>query len=451
MFKKFILFLSAAVVMSAATVSAAEPKEAVLIRDAFSVKVDGDYIQNTAYYDYETGVVYLPLRAVFETLGTNVSWNNDSRVVSITSGTEKSTEYLSEYKPVSFNYFSATVYPDSVILNFDGKPVSADTFIFEDRTYISEETTELLTGHVFADTVTKIVRVYSKDFKTLDENSAAVYGENKTLNYTQFFDLTKFLYGDFETAETNGFSELDNYLIFKEAVKKVAGDTGITVSDKEAEKFAEDNNIQKITEETGIADKEFLNNEVVKDYVLREKIISSDKKDLYNPSDDELESWYDSLAESKGIWLQAQHILISKDENGEGLKKAEMLLEEAKKSNSDFPALMLENSEDPGSTQMPEGYIFTEGQMVDAFYNAALNLKVGEISEIVESEYGYHIIKKINHWENGIPFEFLKDRVKESYNDKLLGEKLYEYAAKEDVFYIKDNIINKYNEMSIKE
>ncbi len=57
-----------------------------------------------------------------------------------------------------------------------------------------------------------------------------------------------------------------------------------------------------------------------------------------------------------------------------------------------FDTLMHERSEDGGLASRPDGYFFQEGDMVDAFYQAALALQEGEISGIVESEYGYHIL-----------------------------------------------------------
>ena len=60
-----------------------------------------------------------------------------------------------------------------------------------------------------------------------------------------------------------------------------------------------------------------------------------------------------------------------------------------------FDQLMNEHSEDTGLAANPEGYTTSRGEMVAPFENAALALKDGEISDVVESEFGYHIILRL--------------------------------------------------------
>lgn len=60
-----------------------------------------------------------------------------------------------------------------------------------------------------------------------------------------------------------------------------------------------------------------------------------------------------------------------------------------------FYEAMLEHSQDPGSSAYPEGYTAGPGEMVPEFEAASLALAVGEMSEIVESDYGYHIIYRL--------------------------------------------------------
>lgn len=97
--------------------------------------------------------------------------------------------------------------------------------------------------------------------------------------------------------------------------------------------------------------------------------------------------------------LHARHILIRTDKDAtaeqkaEAKKKADGLLEQVK-AGGDFAALAQEHSEDPGSA--PKGGdlgTFPRGRMVQPFEQAAFALKPGQVSEVVETQFGYHIIK----------------------------------------------------------
>jgi len=106
----------------------------------------------------------------------------------------------------------------------------------------------------------------------------------------------------------------------------------------------------------------------------------------------------------KNTYIKAKHILIStiddetqmplSDEEVAAAKtKAEGILNEIR-NGADFDKLMRENSQDPGLETSPGGYEFGKGQMVAEFENAAYALEVGQVSDIVKSSYGYHIIKR---------------------------------------------------------
>ncbi len=90
----------------------------------------------------------------------------------------------------------------------------------------------------------------------------------------------------------------------------------------------------------------------------------------------------------------AQHILIKND--SEKYDKPEEtindILEKAR-TGEDFDKLIAEYNEDPG--QPPAGYSFGKGVMVPEFETAAFALDYNEISEVVETDYGYHIIKRV--------------------------------------------------------
>ena len=86
---------------------------------------------------------------------------------------------------------------------------------------------------------------------------------------------------------------------------------------------------------------------------------------------------------------------LSEDEIAKKRADAEDMLKQLRESDDPialFDELMNEKSEDTGLVSYPDGYIAYPGQMVAPFETAAKALKVGEISDIVESDFGYHII-----------------------------------------------------------
>ena len=94
---------------------------------------------------------------------------------------------------------------------------------------------------------------------------------------------------------------------------------------------------------------------------------------------------------------QASHILIKPEPDKAAAKtKAEDVLKQVKVAGADFAALAKKYSQDPGSgAQGGDLGTFGRGSMVKAFEDATFALKEGEISGLVESEFGFHIVKLI--------------------------------------------------------
>lgn len=104
----------------------------------------------------------------------------------------------------------------------------------------------------------------------------------------------------------------------------------------------------------------------------------------------------DILAYVNDQYVRVKHILVKTDglddsQKAEARSRAERVLERAKAGES-FETLVEEISEDGMDVDL--GYYFTYGKMVEPFETASFALEVNEISEIVESQFGYHIIKK---------------------------------------------------------
>jgi peptidyl-prolyl cis-trans isomerase D len=137
------------------------------------------------------------------------------------------------------------------------------------------------------------------------------------------------------------------------------------------------------------------------DYV----VLSRDEMAASLPVDDkDVRSYYDAhKAELAPEQRRVRHILIKADakappaERAAAKQKAEQLLAELKKNPSKFADLAKQDSQDPGSAANGGdlGY-FGHGAMVKAFDDAAFKLAKDEISNVVETEYGYHILQLVD-------------------------------------------------------
>lgn len=109
-------------------------------------------------------------------------------------------------------------------------------------------------------------------------------------------------------------------------------------------------------------------------------------------------------------YLQAKHILIqTTDANyepltGDALEEKRQLAEDVlarAREGEDFDTLIAEYNEDPGMSMSPEGYILDKegntasGAMVEEFTAGCWSVGVDEIADLVETSYGYHIIKRV--------------------------------------------------------
>lgn len=111
--------------------------------------------------------------------------------------------------------------------------------------------------------------------------------------------------------------------------------------------------------------------------------------------------------------VRASHILIMPDTSDPNADpneakaaakaKAQELLKQIKKDGADFATLARANSNDPGSAQRGGDLnFFPRGKMVPPFDKAVFELKVGQVSDIVETNYGYHIIKLTDYKDASI-------------------------------------------------
>jgi len=156
-------------------------------------------------------------------------------------------------------------------------------------------------------------------------------------------------------------------------------------------------------------------------------------------SEQDIKAFYNDAA-NKDKFMQkesvkASHILIkvakdaTKEDDAKAQKKIKELLKRAKKGE-DFAKLAKENSEDPTAAQNSGelGYFSTE-EMVPEFAKAAFALKPGEISDVVKTSFGYHIIKSEDKKpEQMTPYDEVKDKVAKFLENSAVQSKLLEYV-----------------------
>ncbi len=216
---------------------------------------------------------------------------------------------------------------------------------------------------------------------------------------------------------------IDVNIMYKEAEKEKLLPTDKEVEEKYKEiktQIDSDEEYKKSLEEAGVDDayikkeqKQILALENYQENFLKE----------HEVTDEEAKKYYDEHKDEFYIdEVRASHILIStRNENNEPLstkekekakQKAEEILAKVK-AGEDFATLAKENSDDPGSAANGGDLdFFGKGVMVEEFETAAFGLNVGEISEIVETDFGYHIIKVTDKKQGQEPFEDVKEEIK---------------------------------------
>lgn len=170
--------------------------------------------------------------------------------------------------------------------------------------------------------------------------------------------------------------------------------------------------------------------------------------DNFTVSDSDLETYF---LQHKTEFIQnedveARHILVkvkdfnNKEQDNASFKKAQNVLGELKKGG-DFAKLAEKYSDD--STAKNGGYLgkFQRGMMVKEFEDVAFSLKEGEISDIVKTPFGYHILKVEKHnLPKELTFEESKNRIK-----TIIEGELKKNGFNRHVFDLYKNILTESN------
>lgn len=179
--------------------------------------------------------------------------------------------------------------------------------------------------------------------------------------------------------------------------------------------------------------------QIFKDSFLATLYVKREIIDNIHISDDDIKAYYKAHEDElmTPAMVRARHILFRVDDNApeeekqKTLIKAEGILDKIK-SGEDFAQLASEFSDDTVTkTNGGDLGVFARGRMVKSFEDAAFALKPGEVSEIVETPFGYHIIKVDEKIDASVtPYDSVKDSIKQRLIQERTQSEISEFTEK---------------------
>jgi len=280
--------------------------------------------------------------------------------------------------------------------------------------------------------------------------------------YVEFLkkqDTTGEIGSDEEQLKTLESSIIDSLIVIK-LLERYAEENDLAVTNEEVdeqmnsivESYSSEEEFEKSLKENGIS-KEFLETEL-RGQLLRTRIYTEVTSDIA-VTEDESEQFYEDNRETMFLVpesVKAGHILAmfpwlidGTEETEEGKLEARDKIEivEGKlKDGENFEELARQYSDDGATAENGGdlGYI-SEGQMVEEFEKALFSLDMGEVSDIVETEYGFHIIKAYEMRDEYIQeFEEVKENISayllSLYKENKWNDFIYSLIESADIEYL---------------
>ena len=216
-------------------------------------------------------------------------------------------------------------------------------------------------------------------------------------------------------------------LISERLIAQEAAKLGIEVTDEEVQQ-----EIDRLIEENYYGMKEYyeqalaqygITEELLKDNIRTDLQLSAIVRSKIEDSEAEVEEYFRENQDDFNIpeEIDVRHILVETE------KEAEEVLA-LLRAGEDFAELAKEHSQDPGSADKGGALGFNgRGSFVKEFEDAAFALPVGEYSEPVKTEHGYHIIEVLERKEaKEVEFADVKEQVKEALIEEKVRERLQE-------------------------
>ncbi|SPF47956.1 PpiC-type peptidyl-prolyl cis-trans isomerase [Syntrophobacter sp. SbD1] len=232
---------------------------------------------------------------------------------------------------------------------------------------------------------------------------------------------------------------LDN-LISRELLSQEVAKKGIKVDDAEV-------NAQLETVKKGSSPEDFANslkqmNMTEKDLkehfasqLAIKKLVDKELTSKVAVTPEEVKAFYDKNPEvfKTPEMIRASHILVKVDKTATAEQKAKALekiqsVQKRLQAGEDFAQVAKEVSDCPSKAEGGDLNFFQKGQMVAPFEDTAFALKTGETSGIVETEFGYHIIKVTDKKAPGtLSFDEVKSRIEQHIKSEKMSQEFPKY------------------------
>lgn len=232
-------------------------------------------------------------------------------------------------------------------------------------------------------------------------------------------------------------------LVDRELLKQESKKQGVSVDEAEVsqqvavlrQKFSSDKEFTDTLSKMNLSEAS-LKTQLRQDLIIR-KLIDQQVAAKVTITPEEAKAFYSSHPElfKAPESVRASHILIKVDAQAGADEKAKArerikAIQERAKKGEDFAALAKESSECPSGANGGDLEYFQRGQMVGPFEEAAFSLKPGTMSDIVETQFGYHLIKVTDRKEaSTVSYEEIKGKLDDYLKQQKVNEQLAQYLG----------------------
>ena len=161
-----------------------------------------------------------------------------------------------------------------------------------------------------------------------------------------------------------------------------------------------------------------------------ERLVEEQCKDLPTPDEEQARKFYQQNKDQfiTPEQVRAAHIVKHVDEatSPEEAHKAILKVQEDLKAGKSFEQLADENSDCPGNGG--DLGFFPRGEMVQEFEDVVFSMQKGQISDIIETNFGFHIAKLYDKLPvRAVPFDKIKDKILERLVEEQKTKKIEDY------------------------